>query len=62
MFLTLTLLISSKIKIGTAKETKLQVITTEKRKVLLYSTNIHNKSIFMDTVDREFWRVAKNLV
>lgn len=53
---------SSKIEIETANEIKLQVITSEKRKAMLHSTNIQNASTFMDTTDREFWRVAKNSV
>lgn len=53
---------SSKIEIETANEIKLQVITSEKRKAMLHSTNIQNASTFMDTTYREFWRVAKNSV
>lgn len=52
---------NSEIDTGTANKSKLQVITSENRKVMLYGIDIHNKSTFMDTVDTEFWRVAKNL-
>lgn len=40
---------SSKTDIGTAKEIKVQVITSENRKAMLYGINIHNKSSFIDT-------------
>lgn len=40
---------NSKTDIGTAKEIKVQVITSENRKAMLYDINIHNKSSFMDT-------------
>lgn len=47
---------------GNSKKIELQVITSKKRKAMIYGINIHNTSTFMDTADREFWRVAKSLV
>ena len=51
---------SSKIEMRTAKEVKLQVITTEKRKAMLYGIKLRNTSTFTNTAVREFWRDAEN--
>lgn len=51
---------SSKIEIVTAKEVELRVITTEKRKAMLYGIKLQNTSGFIDTLFREFWRDAEN--